>query len=100
MDHEARIQAAISDLESQTRKNYASTAKKWGLERTTLAKRFRGETGPNRDAISYAHKQLTDVQEEILIRHINKLSGRGLPPTPQIVKNIAEEIARVTLGKN
>jgi DNA-binding phage protein len=61
MDHEARIQAAISDLESQTRKNYTSTARKWGVERTTLAKRFRGETGPNRDAVSYAHKQLKDV---------------------------------------
>jgi hypothetical protein len=61
MDHEARIQAAISDLESQTRRNYASTARKWGLERTTLAKRFRGETGPNRDATSYARRQLTDT---------------------------------------
>jgi hypothetical protein len=28
MDHEARIQAAITDLESQIRKNYTSTAKK------------------------------------------------------------------------
>jgi hypothetical protein len=60
MDHEVRIQAAISDLESQTRRNYASTARKWNIECTTLARRFRGETGPNRDAISYAHKQLTD----------------------------------------
>ena len=28
MGHEARIQAAITDLESQTRRNYASTARK------------------------------------------------------------------------
>jgi hypothetical protein len=100
MDHEARIQAAITELESQKRVNYSETTKKWKLERTTLSKRFRGETGLNRDAISYAHKQLTDVQEEILIRHINKLNGRGLPPTPQIVKNLAEEIEHVTLRKN
>jgi DNA-binding phage protein len=61
MDHEARIQAAISDLESQTRKNYTSTTRKWGIKRTTLVKRFRGEIGPNRDTISYVYKQLTDI---------------------------------------
>jgi hypothetical protein len=82
MDHEARMQAAITELESQTRKNYTSTAKKWDLERTTLRKRFRGETGPNRDATSYARRQLTDAQENILIKHINKLSDRGLLLTP------------------
>jgi hypothetical protein len=31
IDHEARIQAAISDLKLQTRRNYASTARKWDL---------------------------------------------------------------------
>jgi hypothetical protein len=56
MDHETRIQAAISDLESQTRKNYFSTTRKWNIERTTLTKRFRGETNPKRDTTSYAYK--------------------------------------------
>jgi hypothetical protein len=60
IDHEARIQAAITDLESQTRKNYTSITKKWNIERITLVRRFRGEMGQNRDTISYAHKQLTD----------------------------------------
>jgi hypothetical protein len=100
MDHEARIQAAITDLESQDRRNIAATAKKWGVARETLSKRFRGETGLNQDATSYARRQLTDVQEKTLIGYITKLSNRGLPPTPQIVKNLAEEIAGVTLGKN
>jgi hypothetical protein len=61
MDYEARMQAAISDLESQDRRNFAAAARKWDLERTTLSKRFRGETGPNRDATSYARRQLTDA---------------------------------------
>jgi hypothetical protein len=100
MDHEARIQAAITDLESQDRRNIAATAKTWGVARETLSKRFRGETGSNQDANSYARRQLTDIQEETLIRYINKLSDRGLPPTPQIVKNLAEEIAGAALGKN
>jgi Tc5 transposase DNA-binding domain len=100
MDHNARIQAAIADLESQERVNYAGTAKKWNLDRTTLTRRYRGETVSNQDATSYARRQLTDVQEKTLIQYINKLSNRGLPPTPQIVKNLAEEISQTKLGPN
>jgi Tc5 transposase DNA-binding domain len=100
MDHNARIQAAIADLESQDRRNIAATAKKYNIARETLSKRFRGETASNQDANSYSRQQLTDIQESTLIEYINKLSNRGLPPTPQIVKNLAEEIAGVTLGPN
>src|SRR3954454_18769720 len=70
MDHDARIEAAIADLESQIPINYAATAKKWGLERSTLSRRHRGETGSNRDANSYARRQVTDTQKETLIEYI------------------------------
>jgi hypothetical protein len=100
MDHNARIQAAIADLESQDHQNIAATAKKWEVKRETLSKRFRGKTGSNQDATSYARRQLTDTQEKTLIQYINKLSDRGIPPTPQIVKNLAVEIAGIKLGKN
>ena len=100
MDHNARIEAAIADLESQDRQNIAATAKKWGVARETLSKRFRGKTVSNQEANSYARRQLTDTQEKTLIQYINKLSNRGLPPTPQIVKNLAEEIADTKLGPN
>jgi transposase-like protein len=82
MDHEAQIQAAIADLESQDRINYAAIARKWEVNRSTLSRRYRGEIGPNQDVISYARRQLTDAQEKALIRYINKLSDRGIPPTP------------------
>ena len=82
MDHNARIEAAIDDLRSQSRTNFAAIARHWGLERITLAKRFRGETGINNDANSYIRQQLTATQEEALIVYINKLNDRGFPPTP------------------
>ena len=82
MDHNARIEAAIADLESQDRRNIAATATKWGLKRETLSKRFRGVTVSNQDATSYARKQLSDTQEKTLIRYINKLSDQGFPLTP------------------
>ena len=100
MDHNARIKAAIDDLRSQKRTNFAATAKRWDVERTTLAKRFRGETGTNEDANSYVRQKLTATQEETLIAYVNKLNDRGFPPTPQILKNIAESIAHTTLGQN
>jgi hypothetical protein len=49
---------------------------------------YRGETGTIDEATSYSRKALTNVQEERLIIHINKLSDRGLSPIPQIVKNL------------
>jgi hypothetical protein len=55
------FKAAITDLESQTRRNNNSTTRKWDIKPTTLARRIRGETGPNRDTTSYVHKQLTDI---------------------------------------
>jgi hypothetical protein len=100
MDHSARIEAAIADLESQDRPNIAATAKKWGVARETLSKRFRGKTVSNQEANSYARRQHTDTQEKTLIQYINKLSNRGLPPTPRIVKNLAEEITNTKLGPN
>jgi hypothetical protein len=45
MDHNAQIQKAIDDLKSQSHTNFAATARRWKVERITLTKRFRGETG-------------------------------------------------------
>ena len=100
MDRNARIAAAIADVESQDRPNIAATAKKWQVARETLSKRFRNETGTIEDANSDSRQRLTTSQEECLIEYINKLSDRGFSPTPQIVKNIAEGIAKSKLGKN
>jgi hypothetical protein len=60
MDHEARIQAAITDLESQDRVNYAATAKKWNIDRSTLSRQHQGKTVSNQEATLYARRQLTD----------------------------------------
>jgi hypothetical protein len=36
----------------------------------------------------------------MLIAYINKLTDRGMPPTSQIVENLAEEIRGVRINKN
>ena len=100
MAHNTRIAEAITDLESQDRPNIAATARKYRVARETLSKRFRGVQGTNEDVNSYVRQQLSNTQEEALITYINKLNDRGFPPTPQILKNIAESIAHTTLGRN
>jgi hypothetical protein len=100
MDHDPLIQAAIADLDLQARINYSATAKRWNLERTTLTKRYRGEMSSKQEANSYVRQQLTDTQEKTLIQYINKLSNQGLPLTPQIIKNLVEEIVDTKLGLN
>src|SRR5947199_6447927 len=100
MSHNARIEAAIADLKSQECVNYAATARKWGLEPTTLRRRFIGQSTTIEEANSKSRQKLISIQEEALIEHVNKLTDRGIPPTPQILKNIAEELAKTKLGHN
>ncbi|XP_044720094.1 tc5 transposase DNA-binding domain-containing protein [Hirsutella rhossiliensis] len=100
MDHNTRIAEAIIELQSQDRPKYAETARKYNIDKSTLWRRFKGKTASNHDANSYSRQKLTSAQEEILIGHVNKLTDRGIPPTPQMLKNIAEEIAGTELGVN
>ncbi len=94
--HNARIQLAITDLEWQKHINYTATAKNNDIEHTTLTRRYRGETGIKRDTISNSRKTLTNLQEKTLVKRINISSAREIPPTPQIVKNLVEELAKRT----
>jgi hypothetical protein len=100
VSHNARIELAIADLESQAQLNFAATARKYNVKGTTLSRRFRGETSSREDAISSVSKALTNVEEDVLVRYINNLNTRELPPTPQIVKNLAEKIANKNLSPN
>ena len=94
MDHNARIAKAILELQSQDPPKYAETARKYDIDKSTLWRRFKGKTGSIQDANSTSRQKLTNIQEEVLIEHVNKLTDRGIPPTPQMLKNFAEENRR------
>ena len=100
LTHEQRIDQALADLAKQLTPNYARTAKKHQVNRTTLRRRFEGTQFSRRIANSECHQCLTIAQEQVLIGFINKLTERSLPPTSQIIKNVAEEICGVQVGKN
>ncbi|RFU24298.1 hypothetical protein B7463_g12041, partial [Scytalidium lignicola] len=72
--NEALMQKAIADLKSQEQPNFKATAEKYFLERTTLAKRFKGQHGSMKDASSIYKQRLNDIQEQVLIDQINLLT--------------------------
>ena len=97
---EASIELAIDDLNRQLKPNFHATAKKYGLITTTLMRRYNSITMSREAAKSEYWQTLTDVQEEVLIEWVNQLTDWAIPPTPQIVKNLVEELIKAPLGKN
>ena len=97
----ASIEAALEALKSLKlgeSPNYTLVAKQYGVDRTTLSRRHRGVTGSRTDQISTS-RNLNTTQEQELVQYINTLSKRGLPPTRQMIRNFASEIARKPVGK-
>jgi hypothetical protein len=94
------IPDAIADLESQETLNLTTTAKKYGVDRSTLGRRWKGKTISIEECVSTYHQCLTGSQEKYLVQLINKLTDHGMPPTSRIVKNLMEEIRRCAVGKN
>jgi hypothetical protein len=99
MVNEAAIQLAINDLKSQDVINFTATAKKYRIDRTTLMRRYKGQTASHAEAHSTHLKLLTNAQEEVILKHISDLSERGMHPTPQILENLIVEIVRQPIGQ-
>ena len=100
MVSEQDIEKAIDALNTQLIPNYSQVARDFGIKRMTLIRRYKGIYASRQEATSLYYKLLTNTQEEALINQINKLTVRGLPPTSQIIKNLAEEIIRGNVNKN
>jgi Tc5 transposase DNA-binding domain len=98
--NEAQLELALADLSKQSIPNFSGTAKRFQVNRTTLRRRFDGSQQSFRAAREDTHQCLTTAQEETLIGFINRLTDRSLPPTSQIVKNVAEELRGGPVGKN
>lgn len=93
------IDAALAALESGESENIAEIARNYDVDRTTLWRRYRGITESR--AVRDAQQQLLTEQEESeLVEYINELTNKGLPPTHQMVRNFAAEIAKSVPGKN
>jgi hypothetical protein len=97
---EVKMELALQDLRRQAVPNIKATANLYSLDRTTLSRRFNGKQQSMSESRSDTSKRLSNAQEQILIDFINRLTWTSLPPTSQIVKNVAQELCNMTVGKN
>ena len=93
------IAAALESLRLGESIGYSEAAKKFGVDRSTLSRRHRGLTGSCAAKVE-SSRILSNAQEAELIRYIDELCSRALPPTRQMVRNFASEIAKKDAGKN
>ena len=99
-DKSALISQAVAALRAGEFPDYSKAAAHFGVDRTSISKRVRGQTVTRQEANSLYLQCLTCEQEEELIGHINRLTDRGMPPISQIVRNLAVEIRGCKVGKN
>ncbi|KAF8852747.1 hypothetical protein BDZ45DRAFT_97124 [Acephala macrosclerotiorum] len=97
---DAAIEAALTECDVELASNYSAIAKKHSLKRTTLMRRHLSKTVSRREAIYFYYSLLSRAQKEALIKQINKLTVRSLPPTIQIVTNLVEKIIGKEVYKN
>ena len=99
-NHNQSIDIALADLRLQEHPNINATAIKYKLVESTLRRRWQGKTVSFQEASSEWRQRLTNAQEDQLVLQINRLTDRGIPPTAQIVRNLAEEMIGGPVGKN
>ena len=97
---DTQIELAIAHLNRQKKLNYAAAAKACGLEPTTLRRRHKGITVSRAQVNSDIRQHLNNVQEDELLRYIDRLTEKHIPLTTQIIKNLAEEMLQQEIGKN
>ena len=96
----AAIDEALKFLKSSESINYAKTARRFNCDETTLRRRHQGKQRSRRDADDLYKSRLSKQQEQELVAYIHKLSSRGIPPTLTMIKNFAQDIAKIEVGRN
>jgi len=90
--------ASLASLEPGAQVNIAKTARKFRCDSSTLSRRYRGVTVP-RESQYQNQRNLNDQQEKSLVRYIDRLCARALPPGRQMIRNFASEICGKEVGK-
>ena len=93
------IEAALAAISLQETPNYSQIARDFNVHRLQLYRRHKGLCRSINEAHEY-QKLLSNPQQRVLIEHINELSGRGIPPTPSMVRVFAWEISGQWPGNN
>lgn len=95
------MEAALEECRSlgfNVKPNFTQIAKKYGCDRSALSKRYRGICSSKQN--QYQNQRLlNNQQEETLIKYIDELCKRSLPPSRQMIRNFAQEIVQKEIGR-
>jgi len=83
----------IRRLKPEEKLVYTHIAEKHGVDRNTLSRAHRGVQVP-RHVANHDQRKLTTQQEIELVKYIEELTARRLPPTRHMVRNFASAVAQ------
>jgi hypothetical protein len=92
MDQIDKAIAAIDASPPEDKLSYRTAAKRFGVSRSTLARRHDGRQAP-RTAKNITQRKLHPQQEAKLVQYIKDLTLKALPPTREMIQNFASQIA-------
>jgi hypothetical protein len=96
------IEEAIEEIESMEpgeKFSYQAIANKYGVHRVTLSRRHQGLQAPRETQAT--HQLKLSLQQELeLVRYIEGLTERALPPTREMIRNFSSEVARQQLSES
>jgi hypothetical protein len=90
--------ASLASLQPGERPNISKTAREFGCDRSLLSKRFRGLAG-SRETKYQNQRNLNDQRENSLVKYIDRLCARALPPSKQMIRDFASNICGKEVGK-
>jgi transposase-like protein len=76
-----QIDAAMAHLRAQNKQNYAAAARTYGVEPTTLRRRYLAQTRSRVLANLEDRQLLNNVQEDTLLGYIDRLTDKHIFPT-------------------
>jgi hypothetical protein len=78
---------------------WSKIAEKHGVVRSTLTRKWRGETR-SREEEGIARRALTLQQETELVKYIEELTARRIPPTREMIRNFASAVAQEPVSES
>jgi hypothetical protein len=94
------IDKAIAELDAHrplVKGQLKEVAEKYGVNRSTLGRRWRRETSSKKEGYDRQRK-LTPQQELELVKYIEEQGVKGLAPTREMVQNFASKIAQTPVS--
>jgi hypothetical protein len=96
------LEEALSECNTFASTNkipWSKIAEKHGVVRSTLTRTWRGETR-SREEQAIAQQKLTPQQEKELVKYIDELTARHIPPTREMIANFASAVVQEPVSES